>query len=158
MMKPCLSCGIPSPATRCAECSPSHETGRRNGRERQTNTAKWQRFSRRLRKLSPFCELCGSPERLSVDHVIPYDERPDLEYTVENCRVLCIPCNSRRGSTCTDEDRAEVELRIAATKERNRRRATRGNNPAGKAPLTRGKAESLLHTEGMSVVPPGQEG
>ena len=40
------------------------------------------------------CVVCGATERLSLDHIVPYrDDGPD---TVENLRVLCMPCNNRR--------------------------------------------------------------
>lgn len=42
------------------------------------------------------CVICGATERLSLDHIIPYSKGgPD---TVENLRVLCRYCNSRRGA------------------------------------------------------------
>lgn len=41
------------------------------------------------------CVLCGSTSKLSLDHIIRYrDDGPD---TVDNLRVLCMPCNIRRG-------------------------------------------------------------
>ena len=40
------------------------------------------------------CVACGARDDLSLDHIIPYrDNGPD---TVENLRVLCMPCNNRR--------------------------------------------------------------
>lgn len=49
------------------------------------------------------CVICGATERLSLDHVIPFSKGgPD---TVENLRVLCRYCNSRRGAgRFTDEE------------------------------------------------------
>lgn len=40
------------------------------------------------------CVWCGSDERLSLDHIIPY--RLDGPDTVANLRVLCMPCNQSR--------------------------------------------------------------
>jgi hypothetical protein len=41
------------------------------------------------------CVACGSRESLSLDHIIRYrDDGPD---TIDNLRVLCMPCNVRRG-------------------------------------------------------------
>lgn len=41
------------------------------------------------------CVICGSGENLSLDHIIRYrDDGPD---TIDNLRVLCMPCNNRRG-------------------------------------------------------------
>lgn len=41
------------------------------------------------------CVECGSTTNLSLDHIVRYrDDGPD---TVENLRVLCMPCNVGRG-------------------------------------------------------------
>jgi hypothetical protein len=42
------------------------------------------------------CLECGATDQLSLDHIVPYSHGgPD---TVENLRVLCRPCNSRKGN------------------------------------------------------------
>lgn len=42
------------------------------------------------------CKECASPDDLSLDHIIPFSlGGPDTE---ENLRVLCRPCNSRKGN------------------------------------------------------------
>lgn len=42
------------------------------------------------------CVECHATEALSLDHILPYSlGGPD---TIENLRVLCIPCNSRKGA------------------------------------------------------------
>src|SRR5690606_25141458 len=42
------------------------------------------------------CVACGAEEDLSLDHIVPFSKGgPD---TIENLRVLCRPCNSRRGN------------------------------------------------------------
>lgn len=41
------------------------------------------------------CVLCSSSEQLSLDHIQRYrDDGPD---TIDNLRVLCMPCNLERG-------------------------------------------------------------
>lgn len=41
------------------------------------------------------CVACGAENDLSLDHIVRYrDGGPD---TVENLRVLCMPCNQERG-------------------------------------------------------------
>lgn len=41
------------------------------------------------------CVICGSTENLSLDHIVRYrDDGPD---TIDNLRVLCMPCNWERG-------------------------------------------------------------
>ncbi|MBA2684056.1 MAG: HNH endonuclease [Gemmatimonadaceae bacterium] len=44
------------------------------------------------------CLTCGSIERLSLDHIIPFSHGG--QDTEENLRTLCTPCNSRRGARC----------------------------------------------------------
>lgn len=42
------------------------------------------------------CLHCGAADDLTLDHIVPYSHGgPD---TYENLRVLCRPCNSRRGN------------------------------------------------------------
>lgn len=42
------------------------------------------------------CQLCGATDALSLDHIVPFS-RGGLD-TIENLRVLCRLCNSRRGN------------------------------------------------------------
>jgi hypothetical protein len=42
------------------------------------------------------CVLCGATERLELDHIKPWSAGGP--HTVENLRVLCKPCNLRRGA------------------------------------------------------------
>ena len=41
------------------------------------------------------CQICGSRRNLTIDHIIP--ERLGGVASVDNCRVLCKSCNSRKG-------------------------------------------------------------
>lgn len=41
------------------------------------------------------CKICGDTERLTLDHIVP--EIYGGPATVENLRVLCKSCNSRKG-------------------------------------------------------------
>lgn len=135
-LKPCATCGEPAPATYCDEHRPVDTRAKvRTAGHVHTNTAAWKRLSKRLRRMSPFCEFCGATEALSVDHIIPVSERPELAYEVANCRVLCLVCNGRRASKVTAAERAEVEARL-----------TRGDTPAGHdfRPLGKAKFESEI--------------
>ncbi len=38
-------------------------------------------MSKRLRRASPFCEACGTAADLTVDHVIPVADAPELDAT-----------------------------------------------------------------------------
>ena len=118
-MLPCLGCGTPTEGSRCADCRlPS--TRPQLSRKERHRTAAWDRLSRRLRPQSPFCESpgCTATTDLTVDHIIPIDEAPELAFEPLNCRVLCRSCNSRRRNTCTDAERQAVHAAIAARKRR----------------------------------------
>ncbi|WP_124712697.1 HNH endonuclease signature motif containing protein [Mycolicibacterium nivoides] len=116
MKRPCIGCGEPiDNGTYCPSCRPT-QTGNRS--HPLLHTARWERLSKRLRKFSPFCENCGSTEQLSVDHIIPVTQRPDLIFELANLRVLCMRCNRQRGSTCTNEERAMVEQRMDVRRQR----------------------------------------
>ena len=39
------------------------------------------------------CALCGSNERLEVDHIKPRSSHPKLELEIKNLQVLCHRCN-----------------------------------------------------------------
>ena len=134
LLRPCLECGEPSEDNRCVEHRANERTRKASNRERRTNTGKWQRFSRRLRRLSPFCEKCGTTEQLSVDHIIPFSQRPDLEYVVANCRILCLTCNGQRGDNVTDDERAEVLARLD----------DQGRHPARTDARTPGKPQTQM--------------
>ncbi len=97
---------------RCASCATPRERTPAKPTNPHLHTARWTRLSKRLRKQSPFCELCGSGTDLVVDHVIPLSERPDLAFEVANLRVLCRTDNASRQATCTDDERAMVLARI----------------------------------------------
>lgn len=113
-MKPCVQCGEPSEGSRCDD----HKLMRHS--TRKANSARWQRLSRRLRRLQPWCDQCGTKDRLQVDHIIPVSERPDLEYVLANLRILCASCNSSRGTRVTDDERATVAARIGGETPRPR--------------------------------------
>lgn len=42
---------------------------------------------------NPYCEACGSSEKLQVHHIIPFSNRPDLELVDSNLIVLCMSIN-----------------------------------------------------------------
>lgn len=144
--RPCVSCGdIIASGSYCDDCDPHHSGPHTGGRT--TYGTRWKNFSKRLRRLSPFCEECGATERLSVDHIIPVSERPEWEYERVNCRVLCKPCNSRKGTKIIIPI-AVMEQRVREDKARRARRLRQANAPtrvtpgaavahaAGEAPLS----------------------
>lgn len=92
---------IPTPCIRCGALD-DHEPGcNRNTtrtKTRRTNSTRWMRLSRRLRRTVGCCEQCGTTHNLTVDHIWPVSIRPDLEYDTDWMRVWCADCNRRRGN------------------------------------------------------------
>ena len=43
------------------------------------------------------CVLCGSDYKIELDHIVPYSKGG--QHTVDNLRVLCKPCNRRKGAS-----------------------------------------------------------
>ena len=84
---------------------------------------RWRKLSARMRKLSPFCEKCGSKNKssLTVDHVIPVSDDATLAYEPLNLRVYCQSCNASRSTNVTDNERAAVYAAIQARKQRQAR-------------------------------------
>lgn len=148
-LKPCVQCGEPSDRSRCPAHRP-RDLRRHRGRGHTNDDPVMRRISRRLRKLAPFCELCNNVTNLTVDHIIPKSEAPELIYNPCNLRILCRDCNTRRGTDVTDEERNKVYQAIADRQKRlsARRAATRAVAPS--TPLTPpgGKAKFELHTPG----------
>ena len=126
----CTVCAEPSDRSRCAAHRRTDERTNR-GIGHANDDPVFRAISTRLRKRSPFCQRCGARDDLTVDHIIPTSERPDLAREVLNMRVLCRACNSRRGNACTEEERAGVLAAIAARKQR------RVLRPPARAPVRR---------------------
>ena len=99
MLKPCLTCGVPSRATRCeAHTLPKTENPNRLSRQARGYDAAWQRLSSKIRASRPWCEMCGTSQaRLTVDHIVPQSLGGDN--SAGNLRVLCLDCHNRFGIT-----------------------------------------------------------
>ncbi len=99
VLKPCLTCGAPSQATRCsAHTLPKTEAPGRPSRQARGYDAAWQRLSSQLRSAQPWCTMCGkSGTRLTVDHIVPRSLGGDNNRA--NLRVLCLDCHNRFGAT-----------------------------------------------------------
>lgn len=123
MNRPCIGCGtVITSGSRCQDC-------KLPDRPRTRTTAhagsdwRWRKLSARMRKLSPFCEKCGSKNKssLTVDHVIPVSDDATLAYEPLNLRVYCQSCNASRSTNVTDNERAAVYAAIQARKQRQAR-------------------------------------
>ena len=47
------------------------------------------------------CSYCGSPDNLTIDHVVPQCKGGPT--SAENCRTACLSCNQAKGSLSLDE-------------------------------------------------------
>lgn len=152
MRKPCTVCGEPSEGSRCDEHRREQENARESRKNVQhpahANRTRWKNASRRARKAQPWCLDCGATTNLSVDHIIPFRERPDLAYAQDNLAIRCRSCNAAKGDTMPDAATvAAVEAAIAA-RHGHARSATRGEAPTPVDSRRAGEAESPLHTPG----------
>ena len=96
-LHPCLGCGVPASSSYCDDClpptydkAPAHERGYDHA---------WRKLSKRMRALSPFCELCNATDDLTLDHSTEAWEAhaAGREIKPHMVRVLCRSCNSRAG-------------------------------------------------------------
>lgn len=142
MMRPCLTCGEPSPATYCTEHAPApspHAERRGSARKRGYDTA-WDRLSTWARRCQPFCSDCGTTENLTTDHKPSAWARKAAgkSLRLRDVDVVCGPCNARRGSSRPGSERAERTRRGGLT--------TGGGTPPDEQGDPRGKAKSASHT------------
>lgn len=95
-LRPCLTCEAPSSESYCVAC---RALAIRKPSNPAYNDPKWKRLSKRARRLSPFCALCGSPDDLTLDHSLEawaFHKR-GRAVPLSLVRVLCRSCNSRQG-------------------------------------------------------------
>lgn len=59
-----------------------------------------------LRRSKYRCDWCASPERLEIDHIVPWSAGGSNE--IENLRTLCHDCNTKRSNRVRPLDEVEV--------------------------------------------------
>lgn len=94
----CLGCGVHTrqrhPLSRhCRKCNKRKRRPllRQKWSERYGSRSDWKRKSRRIRAEVGKCELCGSTEKLTVDHIVPRAIGGTSHRS--NLRVLCDDCH-----------------------------------------------------------------
>jgi 5-methylcytosine-specific restriction endonuclease McrA len=116
----CLDCGaMTAPPTTgpmlCARCSSvraarstprkrSHQErrsspealARRAESQRFYNSGAWRRTRDAVRKRDGACLMCGSRHRLTVDHIVPRRDAPELAFEPSNLRTLCASCHGKK--------------------------------------------------------------
>ncbi|MCB5179492.1 HNH endonuclease [Streptomyces antimicrobicus] len=88
----------------CALCYARSEAGgssrgKRKHPSKNTRTAgrydyQWQKVRAEAIRLQPYCSFCGTSNDLTGDHILPLKEGGSN--TLDNVRVLCRQCNTRR--------------------------------------------------------------
>jgi 5-methylcytosine-specific restriction endonuclease McrA len=70
------------------------------------SSAKWRKLREWIIKRDGCCQMCGTEERLSVDHIVPRhlggDDNPS------NLQVLCSSCNSSKGGRFFDKAKTQI--------------------------------------------------
>lgn len=75
------------------------------------NDNRWFRLRyEALRKYGSLCMLCGSKDRLQIDHIKPRSKFPKLTYDINNLQILCMECNKGKGAKYFDDWRPETDL------------------------------------------------
>lgn len=101
---PCAEPGCPrlTHAARCEEHAREQRRVYRATPDRQAAkafyaSARWQRVRRIKLSQDPFCEADGCVElAVDVHHVKPWQEFPELAFTMENLESLCKSCHNRK--------------------------------------------------------------
>lgn len=99
--QPCLTCRKPTTnGARCGICEPEYRRAREAKRNRPTAKqrgydATYRANRRATIAAQPWCDECGSPFKLTADHIV--QPRHGGDSSRENLRTLCSTCNSRRG-------------------------------------------------------------
>lgn len=78
-------------------CELHAEPSRSGSRDPFYNTGRWRAARRCYLVKHPTCAACGAPASV-VDHVVPRQLRPDLEWESGNWQALCHPCHARKGA------------------------------------------------------------
>ena len=72
------------------------------------STSSWRKLRSMIIKRDGCCQMCGTEERLSVDHIVPRtlggDDNPS------NLQVLCSSCNSSKGGRFFDRAKTPPTL------------------------------------------------
>lgn len=123
VFQPCVECGELSDKNRCDRHRLKRGPKTNTSHIAYKNDAKWKKLSKRLRKMSPHCELCGTSDDLTVDHIVRVVDRPDWAYEIDNCRILCRYHNGKLALiSATPEVERDIERKIAESKARRLRR------------------------------------
>jgi 5-methylcytosine-specific restriction endonuclease McrA len=75
------------------------------------STSQWRRIREQIIKRDGCCQMCGTEDRLTVDHIVPRihggDDNPS------NLQVLCSQCNSSKGGRLFDRPKTPPTLPVS---------------------------------------------
>ena len=75
------------------------------------STSAWRKIRQSVINRDGCCQMCGTEERLSVDHIVPRhlggDDNPS------NLQVLCSSCNSGKGGRFFDKAKTPPTLPVS---------------------------------------------
>lgn len=75
------------------------------------STSAWRKLRDTVIKRDGCCQMCGTEERLSVDHIVPRHLGGDDN--LSNLQVLCISCNSSKGGRFFDRAKTPPTLPVS---------------------------------------------
>lgn len=106
LMKACAECGELSAATYCEQCKPKQVDSRPS--RSAGYDARWDRLSKRARRLQAWCTDCLGTEDLTADHLPIAWERKSkgLSVRLSDVEVVCRSCNGKRGAARADRNLA----------------------------------------------------
>lgn len=72
---------------------------------------RWRKIRDQIIKRDGCCQMCGTEERLSVDHIVPRSLGGDDN--ASNLQVLCSSCNSSKGGRFFDRPKTPPTLPVS---------------------------------------------
>ena len=75
------------------------------------SSAKWRKLRESIIKRDGCCQMCGTEERLSVDHIVP--RTLGGSDSLDNLQVLCSSCNSAKGGRFFDRAKTPPTLPVS---------------------------------------------
>lgn len=101
----CIDCGNKTKswyAKRCNKCRVKFQTGENSpkwkGGITPKNMIERQKFYKEIRQKvlerdQYRCQICGTNDKLQVDHIQPWSEYVELRFNISNCRTVCESCH-----------------------------------------------------------------
>jgi 5-methylcytosine-specific restriction endonuclease McrA len=70
------------------------------------STSQWRRIRQTVINRDGCCQMCGTEERLTVDHIVPRILGGDDN--LNNLQVLCSHCNSSKGGRFFERAKTQI--------------------------------------------------